>query len=82
MLTDVYVESVVLFLSLKQRYRLIRVFGNTSVNNGQGSSDRCSVDPSSLACFSLSLSDRPAHAMLLHRTRTFTGRKLLNQVAD
>ena len=36
--------------------------------------------PLVLAVFlSLSLSDRLAHATLLHRTRTFTGRKLLNQ---
>jgi len=29
-------------------------FGNMSVNNKQGSSDQCSVNPSSLACISLS----------------------------
>ncbi len=42
-------KCVVLFLALKLRYRLLRVFGNMSVNNGLGSSDRCSID-SSNAC--------------------------------
>ncbi len=36
----------VLFLALKQIYRLLQVFGNMSVNNEQGYSDQCSVNPS------------------------------------